>query len=38
MPLPAGARLAELLAAVIKPPEQPKKRSVKAGKRKKPAS
>jgi hypothetical protein len=35
---PAGARLAELLAAVIKPPEPPKKRSGRAGKRKKPDS
>jgi hypothetical protein len=30
---PAGARLAELLAAVVKPPEPPKKRSGRAGKR-----
>ena len=34
-PCPAGARLAELLAAVIKPPEPTKKRSGRAGSRKK---
>ncbi len=32
---PAGARLAELLAAVIKPPDPPRKRSGKAGNLKK---
>jgi hypothetical protein len=35
---PAGARLAELLAAVIKPSDPPKKRSGRAGKRKNPGS
>jgi hypothetical protein len=37
-PCPAGARLAELLALVTKPPEPTKKRSGKAAKRKKTGS
>jgi hypothetical protein len=37
-PCPAGKRLAELLAAVIKPPDPPKKRSTRAANRKKSGS